>query len=104
MQDNASIHTARPVRDFFDESNTNRLRAPAKSPDLNPIENLWANMTRSMDEMVDARGEARTEDELFERVVEAGQLQQKSQFMAFYRGMNDRMTEVIRKNGDMTRY
>jgi histone-lysine N-methyltransferase SETMAR len=46
-----------------------------------------------MDEMVDTKGEAKTE-ELFSS-VEAGQLQNKSQFMAFYQGMNFRMTEEV---------
>jgi len=40
MQDNASIHTSRESRGWFNEQNINLLAHPAKCPDLNPIENL----------------------------------------------------------------
>lgn len=41
QQDNASIHTARVTKSFFQESNLTVMDWPALSPDLNPIENVW---------------------------------------------------------------
>ena len=41
QQDNASIHKAKDTMDFFKEKNIRLLHWPAKSPDLNPIENIW---------------------------------------------------------------
>ena len=41
MQDNASCHTAHIVRDFFRDYEIDTIKWPAKSPDMNPIENMW---------------------------------------------------------------
>lgn len=42
MQDNARIHTARHTQQWFEEHGVALLDWPPYSPDLNPIENLWA--------------------------------------------------------------
>ena len=51
MQDGATPHTAFSTRDWLDNSNVQRFGPwPAKSPDMNPIENLWAEMERRLKE------------------------------------------------------
>lgn len=42
MQDGASIHTSRLLREWLAEQRFKILEWPAYSPDLNPIENLWS--------------------------------------------------------------
>ncbi|KAG2802899.1 hypothetical protein PC113_g18682 [Phytophthora cactorum] len=42
MQDNASIHASIETKSFFQEIRVQLLDWPARSPDLNPIENVWA--------------------------------------------------------------
>ncbi|KAE9045847.1 hypothetical protein PR001_g4799 [Phytophthora rubi] len=43
QQDNASIHTSRETMAFFEEQEVSVMDWPARSPNLNPIENLWSS-------------------------------------------------------------
>ncbi|KAK3531536.1 hypothetical protein QTP70_024924 [Hemibagrus guttatus] len=45
IQDNATVHNARLLKDFFQENNVALLDHPACSPVLNPIENVWGWMS-----------------------------------------------------------
>lgn len=51
MHDNAPVHTAGIVQEVLNELGVNVMIWPPHSPDLNPIENLWALMKQKIYEL-----------------------------------------------------
>ena len=47
VQDNATVHKSKIITEWFESTREiNLIKFPAKSPDLNIIENAWAVMQR----------------------------------------------------------
>jgi transposase len=68
QQDNASIHTSRSTRQWLREHNVTLLEWPPKSPDANPIENLWRDLKTAANQR-----QPTTADELWNALLEAWQ-------------------------------
>lgn len=105
VQDNSAVHSARVVRDWFVEhrAEIEVLPWPAKSPDLNPIENLWAAMVRMWD--LRDRPIPRTQVELHRHVTEVWESFRRQPTCAnLVASMRTRLQEVVDRNGYWTHY
>jgi hypothetical protein len=49
QQDNAPKHTSRLVREWIHNNGVQCIDFPPYSPDLNPIENIWADLKRRIE-------------------------------------------------------
>jgi len=97
MQDNAAIHTARLTRELFASLGLVLMSWPANSPDLNPIENIWAILKRRIGQhMPQSRAECMAAVELEWSRLTSADIAQCCQ------NMNKRCLEVIAASGGHT--
>lgn len=109
MQDNALIHTAKKVKEWFKNNSISLLEWPPYSPDLNPIENLWAKL-KELVYKVDpgleyAKGGKEAVQEAIERaLIKAWRLIPQEYFDACWKSMPRRVAAVKEANGWHTKY
>ncbi|GMF55550.1 unnamed protein product [Phytophthora fragariaefolia] len=96
QQNGASIHRSKRTQEFLVEQEVRVLPWPARSPDLNPIENLWSIMNRH----VDANGrQFSSVSELTVALYEAWYAIDMSVLQSLIESMPRRCKECIKKHG-----
>ena len=101
QQDNATCHSSKSTIEWFQRNNIRVLQWPSRSPDLNPIENLWGILVRA----VYANGrQFENVQSLKQAILEAWEEIPHETLQKLIDSMKDRMFEVISKNGDPTMY
>lgn len=99
QQDNAAVHTAKSVKNFMASKKLNVIQWPSKSPDLNPIENVWAIMKRRV-----AEKEPQNISELEMAISEIWENLEQGIIDNCVRSMVSRMTELQEKKGHKINY
>lgn len=102
QQDNAPIHVSTSSRDYFRERNIPLLNSwPAKSPDLNIIENLWSTLAR--DVYKEGRQYSNKKD-LKESIVKAWKNIEQTRIHGLYDSLQRRMIALYDAKGRHTKY
>lgn len=109
MQDNASIHTAQKVKDWFREQRVWCTDWPPYSPDLNPIENVWHAMKclalKMFPDIMNGGGESQEDIEEVEECLKAAWAAlPDSLFQTLIESMAKRIKMCIEAEGWHTKY
>jgi transposase len=101
MQDNAPIHKAKLVTDFLAHHGIPTLEWPAQSPDLNPIENMWAVLKarRARQKLT-----PKTRKDLIEQMSELWSTIEENFRENLSNSIPKRLSEVITNKGKATSY
>ena len=108
MQDNAPIHTARKVRDWFLEQGIPVTDWPPYSPDLNLIEHVWRRLKEKVlelhPELADISGEENIREALGKALQEAWDALLEDLFTSSIERMEKRVKACIKAKGWHTKY
>lgn len=102
MQDNARPHTAKATVEFLKKHKVKVLEWPPQSPDMNPIENIWAWIKRRRDEKFPHFPKNR--DELIEQVFSIWEELDDEWFIPYARSVGRRVEAVLKAKGGNTKY
>lgn len=99
VQDNDPKHNAQYTRDYIDQNDIETLEWPSQSPDLNPIENLWAFIKNKL------KGkDFKKKDDLIAEVMNIWNSITVEFCENLVDSMSSRICEVLRHNGGYTSY
>ena len=103
LQDNCSIHVSKLMKEWMAKVNMTTLEWPARSPDLNLIENVWEMLAQ----LVYDGPEITKEAQLWQRILGAKKQlieTRRDVIVHMFDHYEERLIKVIEKKGDITDY
>lgn len=101
QQDNSSVHSSKHTKSWLESFEVDVLDWPAKSPDLNIIENVWGQLARAV--YADGKQYASVAD-LEVNVRDAWDAIDLSYLKNLYRSIPKRLISVLERKGRITDY
>ena len=99
QQDNCSIHKSKMTLKWFHDNEMDVLPWPAKSPDLNIIENVW----HLLEKIIYEEKQYNNKNQLWQAILQAADKlmnEKKHVLDALFNGMNKRLLKVIDLGGE----
>jgi transposase len=108
MQDNASIYTAKKIKEWFTQQAIPVTDWPPYSPDLNPIEHLWAQLKQWINDNHPELNEMSKSEDAYQQLLsviqEGWDAIAPESIETLVRSMDDRVNAVIYTEGWYTRF
>lgn len=107
QQDQSPIHTSRAVQEWFaGQPEIDLIDWPPRGADLNPMENMWAEVKRTLRDSWPEADPPRTQDDLWDLVSDAWlEVGEGDRFVSrLIDSMPRRMERVINAEGSWTQY
>lgn len=101
QQDNAPIHVSAFSNNWFADNSISKLNWPARSPDLNLVENVWAQMTR---DVYANCAQYNSRPELKSAIMKSWKRIDQKYIQNLYKSIHKRLLDVIDLKGDVTSY
>jgi transposase len=101
QQDNAPIHVSESTMEFFESNKIQLFPIPPKSPDLNPIENVWGLLARRV---YWGGNQYNNLNELKNAIISAWNSITVAELQPFIESMPNRIFELIANHGSSTRF
>ncbi|KNC30997.1 hypothetical protein FF38_03163 [Lucilia cuprina] len=100
QQDKDPKHTSRKARQWLLDHSINIMKWPAQSPDLNPIENLWADVKKK----ILSEAKPTNNEQLWKVIKESWEKIPKKRCEDLVNSMPNRCAAVIANKGHATKY
>jgi len=99
QQDGASAHTAKIVGHMLEEEGVETLVWPARSPDLNPMENVWHLLKNNV-----YKRSPNTVNQLEDYILDEWDRLEDATVQSVVRSFPSRLGQVIELEGEVTYY
>ena len=101
MDYDAPVHRAHTVKNCKDQNEVTSREWPAQSPDLNIIENIWLYMKRELQKFA---VDIATKNDLLREIHSVWRKIELDYMRNLYQSMTDRLDNVIKMKGRLTKY